>query len=301
MMDAHRLVGVFPPVPTPFNENGAIYEDGFQQNFEFWNQHDLSGYLVLGSNGEAVLLNSREKTTLFEVARRNIPKNKIMLIGTGCQSTKETIELTNKGASIGANAAVVLSPFYYKGLMKQEVLVKHFHAVADAVNIPVIIYNMPACTGMDLSAETVAAIADHENIIGIKDSGGNMVKIQLIRTLVKKPFSVLAGSGSFLLPGLAVGASGGILALSNIAPQYCVRLYNLFRKGHMDAATTLQNDLTPLNSAITSRWGVPALKAAMEMMGLYGGPVRKPLLDFDESLKPTLKQIIDEALNKQED
>ncbi|NNF33113.1 MAG: dihydrodipicolinate synthase family protein [Saprospiraceae bacterium] len=297
MIDAHRLVGVFPPVPTPFNENGAIYKDGFKQNFEFWNQHDLSGYLVLGSNGEAVLLDSREKTTLFEVARRNIPENKLMLIGTGCQSTKETIELTNGGASIGADAAVVLSPFYYKGLMKQEVLVKHFHAVADAATIPIIIYNMPACTGMDLSAETVAAIADHENIIGIKDSGGNMVKMQAINTLVKKPFSILAGSGSFLLPGLAVGASGGILALSNIAPQFCCRLYSLFRNGEISAATSLQNRLTPLNSAITSRWGVPALKAAMEMMGLYGGPVREPLLSFEESLKPTLKQIIDKALN----
>jgi 4-hydroxy-2-oxoglutarate aldolase len=297
MIDAHKLKGVFPPVPTPFDNNGAIYKEGFRQNFEFWNQHDLSGYLILGSNGEAVLLNSTEKASLFEAARRNIPDNKLMLIGTGSQSTRETIALTITGASIGADAAVVLSPFYYKGLMTQGVLVKHFHSVADASTIPVIIYNMPACTGIDLSAETIAAIADHDNIIGLKDSGGNMVKMQQIRTLIDKPFSILAGSGSFLLPGLAVGAKGGILALSNIAPQYCCRLYDLFRKGEMKAATSLQNRLTPLNSAITSRWGVPALKAAMEMMGLYGGPVREPLLDFDESLKPALKEIINKALN----
>jgi len=290
-----RLEGIYPPIPTPFDAEGKVATNALTENVRVWNQHKFRGYIVLGSNGELVLLDDRERLQVLETARAAIPSDKLMIAGTGCQSTVATVNLTRDAAKIGADAVLVLNPSYYKGRMTPEVLLRHFHTVADASPIPVILYNMPACTGIDLSAETVALIAEHENIIGIKDSGGNVVKIGDMRRLADRDFQVLAGSASFLLPALSMGAVGGVLALANIAPAQCLSIREHFLKGELDQARDLQVQMIPVNNAVTRGWGVPALKAAMDMLDTYGGPPRLPLLPLSKERAHELKAILRKA------
>lgn len=219
MIDLH---GIFPPLPTSFNKDESLSTEHIRKNIESLNHYGLSGFLILGSNGELVMLNHDEKVRAVNAAREVIPADKLLIAGTGCESTRETVILTKDAARAGADAVMVLNPFYYKGQMTQSALVSHYHTVADASAVPVIIYNMPANTGLDMAAADITAIADHPNIIGLKDSGGNLAKMAGIIHNTKKGFQVLAGSAGFLLPALSIGAVGGILALANIAPQKCL-------------------------------------------------------------------------------
>lgn len=290
-----RLDGIYPPIPTPFDAQGHFAPGALAENLAHWNRFALRGYVVLGTNGEYVFLTEEEKRQVLKAARAAIPADKLLIAGTGCEATGMTIELTKKAADLGADAALVITPSYYTGRMTPEVLTRHFQAVAEASPIPILIYNMPACTGIDLSAATVAAMAEHPNIIGIKESGGNVVKMGDIRRLAGPRFQVLAGSAGFLLPGLSVGAVGGILALANIAPAHCLAIYRHFLEGRWEQARELQVRMIPVNTAVTSGWGVPALKAAMDLLGLYGGPVRAPLLPLAEELKEKLRAILIEG------
>lgn len=292
---ALQLGGIYPPIPTPFDEKGRIAAGALKDNLAFLNRFDLRGVVVMGSNGEYVMLTEKEKLLLMETARAAIPADKLMIAGTGCQSTAETIDLTRKAAGIGADAALVITPSYYRKLMTPEALIVHFRAVADASPIPVILYNMPANTGIDLEADTIAALAKHPNIIGLKDSGGNIVKMGDIRRMAGPGFQVLAGSAGFLLPALTVGAVGGVLALANIAPAQCIAIHRCFLEGNHTDALDLQVRMIPVNSAVTARWGIPALKAAMDFLGLYGGPVRPPLLPLPEETRRQLKAVLVEG------
>lgn len=289
------LSGIYPPIPTPFDSDGKIATLALSENLHGWNQYPLRGYVVLGSNGELVLLSEQERVRVLETARDVIPPDELMIAGTGCQSTEQTVELTKSAAAIGADAALVVTPSYYRGLMTKDVLRKHFHAVAEASSIPIIIYNIPSCTGIDLDAETVAALAEHENIIGIKDSGGNIVKMAEIGSLAGPDFQVLAGSASFLLPALSIGAVGGILALANIAPVQCLGIWQHFLDREWEEARQMQMRMIPVNTAVTRRWGVPAVKAALDMLGMYGGPVRPPLLPLGSEEKQQLRNILHRA------
>lgn len=290
-----QLEGIYPPIPTPFDAKSRVATKALTENLRIWNRYELRGYVVLGSNGELVLLNDQERLHVLEVARAAIPPNKLMIAGTGCQSTLQTIDLTRQAAKIGADAVLVVSPSYYKGQMTSEVLIEHFHRVADASLVPVIIYNMPACTGIDLDARTVTDIAKHENILAIKDSGGSLAKMAEIHRLAPLSFQLLAGSASFLLPALLMGAVGGVLALANIAPNQCLSIRQHFINGELDQARDLQEKMLPVNTAVTRGWGVPALKAAMEMLGMYGGLPRPPLLPLSEDRKQDLRCILQEA------
>jgi 4-hydroxy-2-oxoglutarate aldolase len=290
-----RLEGIYPPIPTPFDDGGKVALGGLADNLARWNGYGLRGYVVLGSNGEYVYLTEEEKLQVLETARAAIPADKLLIAGTGYEATCMTSELTRQAAALGADAALVITPGFYTGRMTPEALIHHYHAVADDSPIPILVYNMPANTGIDLSAQTVAAMAEHPNIIGIKESGGNVVKMGAIRALAGPDFQVLAGSASFLLPGLAVGAVGGVNALANIAPDKCLALRQLFLDGQWEQARDLQVRLIAPNTAITAGWGVPALKAALDMLGWYGGPVRSPLLPLSEPLRETLRDILVEA------
>lgn len=292
-----KISGIFPPLPTSFMENGELFTDKISENITKLLKYDLSGVLVLGSNGELVMLTEKEKELVYNVARKAIPSDKIMIAGTGGQSTVETIERTNMAASSGADAALVLNPFYYKGQMKGTAMINHYHKVADSSQIPVLIYNMPANSGIDMDADLIISIAQHPNIIGLKDSGGNLVKMGSIIESMPDDFIVLAGSASFLLPALVLGAKGGILALANIAPQFCLDIKSAFSKNDIVLASYLQRKAIAPNLAVTARWGIPALKAAMDELGYYGGPVREPLLPFDNDLLPELMRIINK-INK---
>jgi len=280
-----KINGLFPPLPTAFDANEEIFTDRIRENINYLCGFDLSGILILGSNGELVMLSEAEKEAVYAAARDAIPDGKLMIAGTAGQSTRETIRVTALAAKNGADAALVLNPSYYKGQMTKEALVRFYHRVAEASEIPVIIYNMPANSGLDMDADTIISISVHQNIIGLKDSGGNLVKMGDIIRRAKPGFQVLAGSASFLLPALTIGAVGGILALANIAPQ-------LFLAGDIEKARSLQHIAIPVNTAVTRQWGVPALKAAMDWLGTYGGPVRSPLLPATEEQKTALIKLL---------
>lgn len=287
-----KLNGIFPPLPTSFNENEGLAPLKIKENIEKLSKYDLTGFLVLGSNGELVHLTDKEKITVYEIAREVIPNDKIMIAGTGGQSTRETMMLVNEAAKAGADAALVLNPFYYKGLLTSDALVYHFNSVADSSSIPILIYNMPANSGIDIDAETILKISKHENIIGLKDSGGNVTKIGTVIANVKPGFQVLAGSAGFLLPALSIGAVGGINALANIAPIQCLDIINKFASKKFEEAKFSQLKIIELNTAITRKWGVPALKYAMDYLGLYGGPARKPLLPLNNNIKLKIEKLI---------
>ncbi|MGD8627074.1 MAG: dihydrodipicolinate synthase family protein [Anaerolineae bacterium] len=289
------LEGVFPPIPTPFDASGEVAYGALADNLARWNEYDLAGYVVLGSNGEGVLLNDEEKVRVWRAARQAIPAGKLLVAGTGCQSTRETIALTLRAAEAGADAALVVTPHYYGPKMTAEALVAHYETLAEASPIPVLIYNVPKFTGVNVDAAAVARASRHPNIAGIKDTSGNITQLASTVHLAAPGFQVLAGSASFLLAGLVVGAVGGILALANVAPDKALAIYDLFQSGRLDEAAALQRRMIPVNTAVTGRFGIAGLKVALEMLGYYGGPVRPPLLELDANERQELRQILVEG------
>ena len=274
------LSGVFPPIPTPFDGEGEVALPALAENLERWNAYDLAGYVVLGSNGEAVYLTEREKLRVWETARQVIPPDKLMIAGTGCESTRQTIALTRQAAGAGADAALVVTPNYFDTKMTPDGLVRHYEAVADGSPIPVVLYNVPKFTHVDMDAGTIARAARHPNVIGVKDSGGNVAKLADVVQLTGPDFQVLAGSAGFFFAGLALGAVGGVLALANVAPQQAIDIQRLFEAGRWDEAAELQRRMIPVNAAVTARFGIAGLKAALDALGYHGGPVRSPLEDI---------------------
>lgn len=287
-----KLDGIYPPIPTPFDADGGVDDEALRANLRFWSRFDLRGIVALGSNGEAVLLDPDERIHVVRTVRTTIPEDRLLIAGTGCQGTRATIDLTRRAAAAGADAVLVLPPSYYRGRMTTDALTAHFMAVADASPVPVILYNMPACTGLDLDAALVVRLASHENILGMKDSGGDLVKMGAIRERLGPGFQILAGSAGFLLPALSVGAVGGVLALANIAPEACLEIVRAVRDGRLEEACEIQVRMVPVNTAVTRRWGVAGLKAAMEMLGLRGGPVRAPLQPLSAEQREELRAIL---------
>ena len=290
------LAGIFPPIPTPFTESGALNAAVLNWNFSWWSKHELRGYVVLGSNGEAVLLDCQEKLALLQQTRAAIPPGKLLIAGTGCEATAATIALTQQAAEAGADVALVITPSFYRGRMTSATLIRHYIGVADASPLPLILYNMPACTGIDLDVATIVTLSEHPNIVGLKDSGGNVAKLSQVYHEAESGFQLLAGSASFLLPALSVGAVGGVLALANIAPGICLDIFSLAVKdGDWQRAKELQASIVDANAAVTRRWAVPALKAAMDLLGLHGGPVRAPLQPICQAERDQLNEILTRA------
>jgi 4-hydroxy-2-oxoglutarate aldolase len=288
------LTGIFPPIPTPFDTDGSVSPSGLKQNLEFLNRYELRGYVVLGSNGEFVFLDPEEKVQTIEIVRDLLPSEKLLIAGTGCESTRSTVRLTRQAAKAGADAALVINPHYYKNRLDRNSLIRHYTTVADESPIPVILYNMPASTGLDLDGQTVVELAGHANIIGMKDSGGNLSKMAQILGAIHGDFQMLAGSAGFLLPALSLGAVGGVAALANIAPGLCIQLHDAFLRGELQRAAELQVSIVGLNNLVTREGGVPALKAAMDLMGLAGGAPRPPLLPPDANMRERLHQALSE-------
>jgi len=286
-----KLSGVLPPIATPF-QDGKLALGKLKENFQKWNKTGLSGYLVLGSNGEAVYLSEKEKIKVIEVSRESIPKSKIMMVGTGMESTRETIQFTNQAAKMGADCALVVTPCYFKGSMKPQILYEHFISVAESSKIGILLYNVPQFTGINMEPELVAKLSGHPNIIGVKDSSGNIGQLSEIVHLSKKGFDVFVGSAPVFFPALCVGAVGGVLAVANVAPQVCVNILNLFRKGKMDEARALQSRLTPLAKAVTTKYGIGGLKMALDMVGYFGGDPRPPLKRPGKEVEEELKRML---------
>lgn len=273
---AIKLSGVIPPVVTPFNEDELDLK-AYRANLEKFNDTGLAGCLILGSNGENLLLSERESDAVLALAGETLEPDKIFMAGTGRESTRHTIKFTRRAAEMGAQCALVVSPSYFKGSMTDDVLETHYLSVAEASPIPILIYNVPQFTGINLKPSLVARLAVHPNVAGIKDSSGNIGQLSEIVRLCPDDFAVFVGSAPVFYPALCVGAVGGILAVANCAPAYCVGLLEAFLAGDHAKALDMQRKLTPLASMVTTIHGVGGLKLAMSLAGFFPGTVRAPL------------------------
>ena len=288
------LNGIFPPITTPFIEDNIAY-DKLGSNIEKWGRTGLRGFVVLGSNGEYVNLSEEEKRKVVATVVEAAPEHMSVIAGTGCESTKETIRLTADCAALGAHAALVVTPHYYGGKMNAAALVKHFTAVADHAPIPIILYNVPKFTHINLTVNVVARLSQHANIIGIKDSTGNVIQLGEFLNQVEADFSLLVGTAGALFGGLTLGCAGGVLALANVAPQNCVKIHELIQEGEFEAAKEIQLKMIPLNQAVTATYGVSGLKTALDLLGYFGGEPRPPLLRSSDEEKSTIVEILKKA------
>ncbi len=289
------LAGLYPPIPTPFTDDEKVAFDKLEFNLRKWIAQPLDGIVMPGSNSEATYLTQAERIQIWKVCAEVLKgTGKRLIAGTGVETTAETIELTQKAAELGAGAALVLPPFFYKQSLTHDVLVAHYRAVADASPIPLLVYNVPAFTGIDFAPATLLAMAEHPRIVGVKDSSANVVKIA--RVLGARPdFQVFAGTGSALLPFLSLGAVGGIMALANIAATPLRQVVDVFLAGRREEAAKLQLSLAEINDAITARFGVPGLKYAMDRVGFFGGPTRRPLLPLKPDARAEIDRLIKSA------
>jgi len=288
------LSGIFAPIPTPF-VGGSIAWDKLRDNVRQWGQTPLRGLVVLGSNGEFPLLSPDEKVRLVTKVREWLPAEKLVIAGTGCETTDEAVLLCRQYAEAGADFALVLNPHFYKESYSAKILKHFFLRLAEGSPLPIVLYNMPKNTGVNLAPDLVLELSQHENIYGLKDSSGNIVQLAEICRSTGDNFAVLAGSASFLLPALAVGAVGGTLALANIMPAECVALLEHFKAGRMDEARALQWRLLEPNHAVTASFGIAGLKAALDYLGYYGGNPREPLLPLELGERERLIAVLKRA------
>ncbi len=286
--------GIFPALVTPF-EDGKFSSNEFKNNIEKYNKAGLSGYLVLGSTGESVLISLKERLAAVETVVSNAAEGRKVIVGTGMQSLDDTVEFTNQIAELKPHAALIVTPFYYKGQMDKTALKNYFLKTADKVKLPVLIYNVPKYTGVDIPSSLVAELAEHENIIGIKDSSGNLAKMTELVKFCPDSFSILQGSGSVLYPSLVTGASGGILALASMAPKECAMLYDAFKSGDLDTAKALQLRLLKVNQKIVGGYAVPGVKYAVSRLGYFGGLPKEPLLEVKDEVKAEIDNLLYEA------
>lgn len=290
-----EIRGVLPPIPTPFDADGNVSTELLVANLTRLLETGLHGFVVLGSNGEYPLLSKEEKLSILKVTRQVIPQDRLMIAGTGSDSTREAIDMTKRAADLGADAGLIVTPHYYRPMMNASALIAHYIAVADASPIPIMIYNVPTYTNVDIETSTVVELSRHENIVGMKDSSANFAKMGEVIRFAPPNFATLVGTGGAMFPALCIGAKGVVPALGNIAPRECVQIYDWFQEGKMEQARNLQLRLVRPNAAVTARWGVPGLKAAMEELGYNGGPPRSPLQSLPESDREKLRAILREA------
>lgn len=290
-----RPQGVFAPIATLFDTDGDLDLEAYARNIDWYCHSPLDGIVVMGSNGEFALLSEDEKLRLTEAAVKAVDGRKIVLAGTGTESTRGTIQMTRAAAGMGVDYALVVTPHYYRPRYDRASFVYHYQSVAEASPIPVLIYIMTAYTGVDLPSSIVAELSRHPNIVGVKDSAGNAVKFAEMVEMSQPDFSVLAGSANFLYPALCLGAAGGILALADIAPRECVELRDLFEAGNHERAREAQFRLLAPNAAVTTRFGIGGLKAALEMVGLATSAPRPPIMPASDSERAEIRRILENA------
>jgi 4-hydroxy-2-oxoglutarate aldolase len=286
------LSGVYAALTTPFAADGSVAIAELKQNIQRYDATGLSGYAVQGSTGESVLLSRAEWDSVLVAAKEAASPKKRLLAGTGVESTAETISRTKRAAELGYDAALVKTPYYYKPMYKPEGLIAHYRRVADASPIPVLLYSVPQFTGISLEAPEVAVLAEHPNIIGIKESSGHVQRIGEMVAAVPASFQVLTGGAGVLLPSLTVGAKGAILALASALPEKCAELYEVTRRGQMEAARELQKNLLRASKLIVSDLGIPGVKFVMDQRGYHGGAPRLPLLPLSEEAKKCVLELL---------
>jgi 4-hydroxy-2-oxoglutarate aldolase len=279
------LSGVYPALTTPFAADGEVSLADVKYNIERYNSTGVAGFVVLGSTGESVLLTRGEMDGILTTVRDAAGQGKRLIAGTGAESTQDTIERTKRAADLGYHFALVKTPHYYKPAYKPEVLIGHYRRVADASPIPVLLYSVPIFTGVTLEAPEVGALAEHPNIIGIKESSGHVMRVAEIVSACPADFQVLTGSAGTMLAGLTVGAKGAILALGSALPEMYVALYDLYRTGEVDKARALQNTLLKAGKVIQAEHAIAGIKFAMDQRGYHGGIPRLPLVPLPDAYK----------------
>jgi 4-hydroxy-2-oxoglutarate aldolase len=288
-----ELSGIFVALTTPFAEDGSVSLAGLKHNIQRYNGTDMAGYVAIGSTGESVLLTRSEVEGVLATVKEAAGKEKKLIAGTGAESTAETIERTKRAAELGYHAALVKTPYYYKPSYKPDVLIAHYRRVADASPIPLMLYSVPQFTGVALEAPEVAALAQHPNIIGIKDSSGNVQRVAEMIAATPASFQVLVGAAATIYPSLALGARGCILALACALPEKCVALFELVRKGHHEKARELQTMLVTASKMIVSEGGIAGVKFAMDQRGYRGGDPRLPLVPLHDEQKKRLSALLE--------
>jgi 4-hydroxy-2-oxoglutarate aldolase len=284
--------GIFPALTTPYHEDGSVALDHFKANLARYNKTAVAGYVVLGSTGESVLLSSAEADSLLVAGKEAAASGKLLIAGAGAESTAETIVRTKRAAALGYDVALIKTPYYYKPAYQTETYLRHYRAVADASPIPILLYSVPIFTGVALETPEIVALAEHANVIGIKDSSGAIQRIVEVAAQAPKKFQILTGSAGVLHPALAGGAQGAILALASALPEKCVELFELFKGGQHATAQTLQQQLALASKAIVSEGSIAGVKHAMDLRGYHGGLPRLPLLPLAGAKKAHIAQVI---------
>jgi 4-hydroxy-tetrahydrodipicolinate synthase len=287
-----NLSGVFPALVTPFDASGELALDKMRANISALNRTGLAGYLVNGSTAECVFMTRAEMEQVLAAVREAAAPGRILIAGTGAESTAETKARTQAAAKLGCDCVLVNTPCYYKPMLSADAYVEHYHRVADASPVPVLLYSVPQFTGVALEADLVARLAEHPNIIGMKDSSGNVDRVGAILDAVPEKFQLLVGSASTLFPSMLLGAVGGILALANFLPELSVELQAATAAKDLAKARSLQSRINPPSKKIVGALGIPGVKYAMDSRGYYGGPARRPLLPLTQPQKQSADSVL---------
>lgn len=290
-----HIHGVIPPMITPFKEDGDVDYDKFVFNVERWNKDELGGYLVLGSNSESAFLSNEERLRLIELTVQTARKDRIVLAGTGLESARETVRLTNAAAHLGVHAALVLTPHYYSDAMTDDALIHFYTEVSDRSDIPILIYNVPKFTHINISVNAVKVLSLHPNIIGMKDSLADVEQLERFSKVIPKEFNLIVGNVSAWLPALELGIRTGVHAVANCAPNQCSEIQRHFDEGNLERAKGIQQHLNPVNKAVTATYGISGLKYASSLVGYSGGSVRNPLRPLNEQQQADIKRIMIES------
>jgi len=285
------LKGILLPTTTPFDPDGQISTSAITSNIKEWSARGVIGFVVLGSTGERVHLDEREYLEVIEASRA--ASDSVLIVGAGQQSTIGTIKEIKNAARAGAEAVLVITPYFYRPAITQETLVDYYTAVADEAPVPVLLYSMPPLTGIKIEPETVARLSEHPNIIGVKDSSNDVAGFRRTVELCPNDFAVMTGNGTVLLEALRAGATGGILAVGCVVPDVCVEIFRAFGAQDLDRAERLQKQLTPLALAVTTKYGIGGLKAALDLAGYRGGAVRAPLRAPDDNARAEIHGLLD--------
>jgi 4-hydroxy-2-oxoglutarate aldolase len=287
-----NLSGVFPALTTPFSADGSVSVEDIKHNITKYNSTGLAGFVAIGSTGESVLLSRKEVDTILVAVKESAAPGMRLIAGTGAESTAETIDRTKRAAELGYHIALVKTPYYYKPMYKPETFIAHYRRVADVSPIPVLLYSVPQFTGVALEALEVGVLAQHPNIVGIKESSGNVQRAAEMLAAAPSSFQLLVGSASMMFPSMVLGAVGSILALASALPELCVALFEAARKGDMETARTLQATILPASKLIVSQNGIPAVKYAMDQAGYRGGIPRQPLLPLHEEQRLAIRELM---------
>jgi 4-hydroxy-2-oxoglutarate aldolase len=287
-----KLNGIFTALTTPFDSNGAVAADRIRENIAKYNRIPLAGYVAVGSTGESVLLSRSEVEQVFAAVREAAAPGRLVVAGVGSESTPETISRSAVAAKLGYDCVLVKTPSFYKSALNPDALAEHYQRVADASKLPVVLYSIPQFTGVTLEADLVARLAEHPNIIGIKESSGNVQRVGEIIAAVPEGFQVVVGSADTLYASLMLGAVGGILALADCLPELCVELYQAVVADRTANARELNRRILPASKKIVRQMGIAGVKWTMDYRGYYGGPVRGPLMPLSEAQKRGVEAVV---------